>query len=271
MQEEYKAIEGYPDYEISNLGNVKSIKGSKNNLLKQEVIKRDHTNYRRVTLSKNGSTQRFQVHRLVAQEFIINTENKPIVNHIDNNGENNSVSNLEWVTHSENMIHAEKQGRLFQAQSNGGTIAGQISKQKADESEQLLYGKQFGEWLVIGPSETINSYRKVKCKCLLCSESYEVATSSLLGGSTLNCLSCGKSKNTIARRTIEAEAYLDMELDNWKVIDFEIVRSFDSKSRVTTFLKCDCKRCINTTVMKLDYVKRNVFNQCIICNHKLKG
>jgi hypothetical protein len=274
MNEEYKTIEDFPDYEISNFGNVKSIKGSKNNLLKQEVIKRDHTNYRRVTLSKNGITQRFQVHRLVAIHFIENIENKPFVNHIDNNGENNNMRNLEWATSSENMIHAQKQGRLFEAQSYGGKIGGLVSKLKADESEKLLYGKQFGNWIVLGSvdnEDIIKKYRKVKCKCLLCDEIYNISTSSLKSGATTNCLSCGKSKNTIEKRIIEAKKYMNKEFNNWKVVNFDVVRSFDNKSRITTFIKCDCKNCMNSVTMKLEQIKKNIINQCIICNHKSKG
>lgn len=53
---------------------------------------------------------RKQVHRLVATHFIQNEKNKEEVNHIDGNKENNSVSNLEWCTRKENMIHAYKLG-----------------------------------------------------------------------------------------------------------------------------------------------------------------
>jgi hypothetical protein len=118
----YKDITNYEKlYEINELGQVCSkdktatYKGQsylKGRELKQEVTKSNKTNYRRVTLSKDGKTKRFLVHRLVAEHFIPNPTNKPFINHIDNNGENNEVSNLEWCTHSENMIHAYKQGHL---------------------------------------------------------------------------------------------------------------------------------------------------------------
>ena len=49
--------------------------------------------------------KKLSVHRVVAQAFIINKDNKPFVNHKDLNKENNHVSNLEWVTHSENCLH----------------------------------------------------------------------------------------------------------------------------------------------------------------------
>lgn len=52
----------------------------------------------------------FQVHRLVAEVFIPNPQNHPVVNHKDGNKQNNHVSNLEWTTHSDNQLHAYKTG-----------------------------------------------------------------------------------------------------------------------------------------------------------------
>jgi len=54
------------------------------------------------------------VHRLVARYFIPNPLNKPCINHIDNDTQNNNVNNLEWVTHKENTAHTIKQGRKVQ-------------------------------------------------------------------------------------------------------------------------------------------------------------
>jgi len=67
-----------------------------------------------VPLSKNGKRTRCQVHRLVAQAYIPNPENKPQINHKDGNPFNNNIDNLEWVTQSENMRHAQEAGMLNQ-------------------------------------------------------------------------------------------------------------------------------------------------------------
>ena len=61
-------------------------------------------------LRKEGKTHRVLLHRLVAMAFIPNPENKRCINHIDGNKTNNSISNLEWCTHSENLFHGYKIG-----------------------------------------------------------------------------------------------------------------------------------------------------------------
>ncbi len=110
MHEQYKDIINYEAlYEVSNFGNVRNKRTNK--ILRHDISKGSTTEYHRVTLCKEGKTQRFLVHRLVALHFIDNPDNKPEINHIDNNGNNNHFSNLEWVTKSENMLHSRKQGR----------------------------------------------------------------------------------------------------------------------------------------------------------------
>lgn len=99
MIEIWKEIKHYPKYKISNFGNIKSnIK-----TLKQHIEK---AGYCRVTLYNNYKTRLVRVHRLVAEEFIPNPENKRTVNHKDTNKQNNQIDNLEWATYKENMKHA---------------------------------------------------------------------------------------------------------------------------------------------------------------------
>ena len=97
-------IKDFPNYYCDKYGNIFS---------KRKKLKQSKRNgYLCVSLCNNGFSKSFNVHRIIAEAFIPNPENKPQVNHIDNNGLNNNYTNLEWATHSENMIHASKQGRL---------------------------------------------------------------------------------------------------------------------------------------------------------------
>lgn len=77
----------------------------------------------------NGKT--IKIHRLVAETFIPNPENKPEVNHIDGDKTNNHVSNLEWCTHVENMAHAKENGLMV---GNGGLKGVQNPHAKLNES-----------------------------------------------------------------------------------------------------------------------------------------
>ena len=88
-------------YQISNYGAVKNIKINK--LLTPLIDKNGYIIY---SLVKNKKSSLFKAHRLVAETFIQNVENKPQVNHKDGNKKNNYVENLEWVTNGENSKHA---------------------------------------------------------------------------------------------------------------------------------------------------------------------
>lgn len=110
----FKPIEGYEGlYEVNEFGEVKSLTRSFINnkgyecFTKERILKPQiRNNYLFVRLSKNNTKRMFSVHRLVAQCFISNPENKPMVNHIDGNRLNNKATNLEWVTLSENILHS---------------------------------------------------------------------------------------------------------------------------------------------------------------------
>ena len=92
------------DYSVSDAGEVR--KDTINYILKQS----SQQDYKFVTLMIAGKQKRMRVHRLVAEAFISNPENKPYVNHIDGNRSNNNAKNLEWVTPSENSQHAVTSG-----------------------------------------------------------------------------------------------------------------------------------------------------------------
>jgi hypothetical protein len=114
IMEKWLDVKGYEDlYKVSSNGLIKRkscIIINKNAVkckYKERSISPENVKgYLRCTLSKNNIQKKIFVHRLVAENFIDNPHKKRCVNHIDGNKLNNSISNLEWVTHSENEIHS---------------------------------------------------------------------------------------------------------------------------------------------------------------------
>ena len=106
MEEVYEVIEGFEDYLVSDLGNVM-------NRDTEQILKGGYTKdgYRHVGLTEDGKRKTLRVHRLVAQAFIPNPENKTCVDHIDRVRTNNNVNNLRWATVQENSFNKSKSKR----------------------------------------------------------------------------------------------------------------------------------------------------------------
>lgn len=118
MEEVWKDIEGYEGlYQVSNKGRVKSLNYNKTK--KEKILKPiiNSNRYLQVKLCKNKTIKRFSVHRLVAMSFIPNPNNYPCVNHKDECGTNDVVTNLEWCTHKYNTNYGTGIERASKARS----------------------------------------------------------------------------------------------------------------------------------------------------------
>lgn len=112
-EEIWKDIEGYEGlYQVSNLGNVKSLK--RKGRLEERLLSqvKDKDGYLAVQLYKLGEGKRTSVHRLVANAFLPNPDNLPQVNHKDETPSHNNVDNLEWCTQKYNNIYGTRIQRI---------------------------------------------------------------------------------------------------------------------------------------------------------------
>lgn len=122
----WKWIEGYEGkYKISDRGEVFSM--AINSIMKQQ----ETCGYKDVNLGKNGKYKKYRVHRLVAIAFVENPENKPHVNHLDEDRKNNHSNNLEWVTPLENANYGNRNKNIS---NHSGTKI--IAKK---EDEEILF------------------------------------------------------------------------------------------------------------------------------------
>lgn len=133
-----KGYEGY--YEVSNMGRVKSVErlvngaGGKRKRMGKICKQFWRDRYLSVGLSKNGKVSFFNVHRIVGIHFVPNPENKPTVNHKKGIREDNRASELEWNTHSEQLLHANRIG-LFKSVppiKKGDRLSEETKKKMAD-------------------------------------------------------------------------------------------------------------------------------------------
>lgn len=134
--EVWKPVKDYEGhYEVSSFGRVKSLARMRKSAhgsmapLRERILKlkTSKSGYKVVHIRRDDIQSHPSIHRLVAEAFIRNSDNKPTVNHIDTDKKNNNVFNLEWSTHSEQMQHAVKHELL---EVRGGPKFSKKSKQE---------------------------------------------------------------------------------------------------------------------------------------------
>ena len=173
-QEEWRDIKGYEGlYQVSDKGRVKSLervtirKNGKKLPVKERIMKSsiDKDGYLRVALcNSKGKRKLFFVHRLVCEAFHENPDNKPCVNHIDENKTNNTASNLDWCTVVENLNYGTRNARSAKTQSKPVgqyTLDGKLIKvwQSTNEVErQLGFGHSHISAAALGKRKTAYGY-----------------------------------------------------------------------------------------------------------------
>lgn len=141
----WKDVDDLP-YEISNLGILRRKAGTSTNWKKNTHVKPyvNNKGYMCVHMYKDSKCHRFLLHRLLATYFIPNPNNLKFINHIDGNTLNNSLDNLEWCTHQQNMQHAWDTGLHKNRAPN-------ISNKKANSSSKFYgvsWSKARKKWAV---------------------------------------------------------------------------------------------------------------------------
>ena len=142
----WKNIIGFENlYKISSEGKVKSLgNGKSTNPLHKEskLIKTNVSTrgYEKIKLFKDGKRYYFNLHRLVADNFLFNKDGKREVNHKDGNKLNNAVSNLEWVSASENQKHAYEMGLQVARKGSENAQSKQIKQLTLDGQLVRIFG-----------------------------------------------------------------------------------------------------------------------------------
>lgn len=127
MEEKWKDISGYPNYQVSNIGRVKSLNYKRTG--KEKILKplKNKKGYLQVILYNLGKIKSMKIHRLVAAAFVQNNSlfNNE-VNHIDECKTNNCASNLEWCTTEQNCNYGTRNERIAKARINNPKISKKV-------------------------------------------------------------------------------------------------------------------------------------------------
>lgn len=134
--ETFVKIEGFEKYEVSNLGKVRNIKSGR--ILKPSL---GNNGYLIHQLSEHSKRKTLLLHRIIATAFIDNPGKKPQINHIDENKLNNDLSNLEWCTEKENIIHGTRTKRVAEKLSKK-VIQLDLNDNILNEFESMVQAEQ---------------------------------------------------------------------------------------------------------------------------------
>lgn len=148
MEEVWKRLiyhgEDYGDwYEVSNIGNIRNSRTHR--VRKLNVLQQGYA-FVVVSLGSRANQPLFKVHRAVAETFIPNPKNLPVINHIDGNKLNNVVENLEWCTHQENTKHAIQNGLIKPPPRSYHHPYCKLNKEQVDYIKKVYvpYDKEYG-------------------------------------------------------------------------------------------------------------------------------
>ena len=156
-----KKFEGI--YQVSNLGNIKSLNNNKTKKEKILKLNKDKKGYLYVDLYKNNKSKRFVVHRLVAEAFIPNPENKPCIDHINTIRDDNRVENLRWVTYKENCNNPLT--RKHNSEVRSGKNHHMYGKHHTDETKNKM-SKSIKEHFEKYPQEKKDNGNSLKLICI---------------------------------------------------------------------------------------------------------
>jgi len=234
QEEQWKVVEGYSNYKISNFGRIIN---KNNQILK---MNKNVSGYTQIAISNNNIRKTLLIHRLVAQAFIPEVEGKTHVNHIDGNKQNNRATNLEWVTPSENMKHAISTG------INIGN-KGNPQSEEMKESNSITFSKPVLQ-LDLETMEIIKEFKNSIEASKEVNTTYTSILNNCRGESnhSMGFKWCFKEEYNKQEFLNKRKKYLQNKIDNNpnpRVLQLdkdtlEIINAFDTLQDAADFFKC---------------------------------